>query len=46
MAKFFYFCHLKKLIRPETFGPYYVLYVSKGKIAPVYATTVHGEVVI
>ena len=23
-AKFFYFCHLKKLVRPETFGPYYV----------------------
>ena len=20
----FYFCHLKKLVRPETFGPYYV----------------------
>ena len=24
MAKLFYFCHLKKLVRPETFGPYYV----------------------
>ena len=24
IAKFFYFCHLKKLVRPETFGPYYV----------------------
>jgi hypothetical protein len=24
IAKLFYFCHLKKLIRPETFGPYYV----------------------
>ena len=24
-AKFFYFCHLKKWVRPETFGPpYYV----------------------
>ena len=22
--KLFYFCHLKKLVRPETFGPYYV----------------------
>ena len=20
----FYFCHLKKLVRPENFGPYYV----------------------
>ena len=20
-----YFCHLKKLVRPETFGPYYVV---------------------
>ena len=25
IAKLFYFCHLKKLVRPETFGPYYVL---------------------
>ena len=24
IAKFFYFCHLKKLVRPESFGPYYV----------------------
>ena len=24
IAKLFYFCHLKKLVRPETFGPYYV----------------------
>ena len=23
-AKLFYFCHLKKLVRPETFGLYYV----------------------
>ena len=23
IAKLFYFCHLKKLVRPETFGPYY-----------------------
>ena len=22
----FYFCHLKKLVRPETFGPHYVHY--------------------
>ena len=22
----FYFCHLKKLVRPETFGPYYVCF--------------------
>ena len=22
IAKLFYFCHLKKLVRPETFGPY------------------------
>ena len=22
--KLFYFCYLKKLVRPETFGPYYV----------------------
>ena len=25
---FTYFCHLKKLVRPETFGPYYVAYIS------------------
>ncbi len=25
IAKFFCFCHLKKLVRPETFGPYYVV---------------------
>ena len=24
IAKVLYFCHLKKLVRPETFGPYYV----------------------
>ena len=24
IAKLFYFCDLKKLVRPETFGPYYV----------------------
>ena len=23
-AKLFYFCHLKRLVRPETFGPYHV----------------------
>ena len=22
--QFFYFCHLKKLVSPETFGPYYL----------------------
>ena len=27
-AKLFYFCHLKKLVRPEPFGPYYVHTVS------------------
>ena len=24
IAKLFYFCHLKKVVRPEAFGPYYV----------------------
>ena len=28
IAKLFHFCHLKKLVRPETFGPYYVCFVS------------------
>ena len=23
-AELFYFCHLKKFVRPETFGPYHV----------------------
>ena len=26
IAKLFDFCHLKKLVRPETFGPYHVYY--------------------
>ena len=26
IAKLFYFSHLKKLVRPETFGPYYVCF--------------------
>ena len=30
IAKLFYFCHLKKLVRPETFGPYY-LHASRAK---------------
>jgi hypothetical protein len=31
IAKLFYFCHLKKLVRPENFGSYYVrLYGQKG----------------
>ena len=29
IAKLFYFCHLKKLVRPETFGPYHVRQHSK-----------------
>ena len=29
IAMLFYFCHLKKLVRPETFGPYYVLYIFR-----------------
>ena len=28
-AKLFYFCHLKKLVRPKTFGPYYVSFPCK-----------------
>ena len=28
-AKLFYFCHLKKLVRPETFGPYHVYLNNK-----------------
>ena len=29
IAKLFYFCHLRKLVRPETFGPYHVTYRHK-----------------
>ena len=33
IAKLFYFCHIKKLVRPETFGPtlvhYYLLFTTK-----------------
>ena len=28
IAKLFYFCHLKQLVRPETFGPYHVLHIK------------------
>ena len=28
----FYFCHLKKLVRPETFGPYYVHTYTRRKV--------------
>ena len=28
ITKLFYFCHLKKLVRPETFGPYYVYFTA------------------
>ena len=31
-SKVFYFCHLKKLVRPETFGPYCVLEGEKTNI--------------
>ena len=29
-SKVFYFCHLKKLVRPEMFGPYYVCHYTSG----------------
>ena len=29
IAKLFYFCHLKKLVRPETFGPYHVYQIFR-----------------
>ena len=31
IAKLFYFCHLKKLVMPETFGPYYVVTIRTDK---------------
>ena len=30
-SKLFYFCHLKKLVRPENFRPYYVFHTNKNK---------------
>ena len=35
IAKLFYFCHLKKLVRLETFGPYYV-YVNQSSRTIIY----------
>ena len=29
IAKLFYFCHLKKLVRPEIFGPYHLCFFCK-----------------
>ena len=40
IAKLFYFCHLKKLVRPETFGPYYVYYV----FSRIFSTLWGGDV--
>ena len=31
IARLFYFCHLKKLVRPETFGSYYVPAIIAGR---------------
>ena len=40
IGKLFYFCHLKKLVRPETFGPYYV-HIKKVILA--YSTAANGN---
>ena len=39
IAKLFYFCHLKKLVRPETSGPYHVSQSLRddGLISTVYS---------
>ena len=39
IAKLYYFCHLKMLVRPETFGPYHVYHakVLKGVRVPLHA---------
>ena len=34
-SKLFYFCHLKKLVRPETFGPYYVRSTCIPAVSPL-----------
>jgi hypothetical protein len=36
IANLFEFCYLKKLVRPETFGPYHVLYGLLCKIAYLF----------
>ena len=36
IGKLFYFCHLKKLVRPETFGPYHVHSISLDVQLPQY----------
>ena len=33
IAKLFHFCHLSKLVRPETYGPYQVLAILQGQDA-------------
>ena len=37
IAKLFYFCHLKKLVKPETFGPYYVVHVPLNAGNPLHS---------
>ena len=39
IAKLFYFCHLKKLVRPESFGPYYVLLQQILRAVPMHVNT-------
>ena len=47
IAKLFYFCLLKKLVRPETFGPYYAQSLrhkcEKLIICKVYPCRQHGK---
>ena len=43
IAMLFYFCHLKKLVRPETFGPYYVLHIFQPKTLETYLDPLGGE---
>jgi len=39
-AELFYFCHLKKLVRLETFGPYHI-----GLEARIIVQQIHWEAV-
>jgi hypothetical protein len=48
IAKLFYFCHLKKLVRPETFWPYYVWHdrqIVPNSTVPLPATWLYSMVV-
>ena len=47
IAKLFYFYHLKKLVRPETFGPYYVQeFPEQTRFSSVLVTNANGHRIV